>query len=382
MTDYDVIIVGLGGMGSSAAYHLARRGVRVLGLEQFNPGHDLGSSHGDSRVIRQSYFEHPDYVPLLLRAYELWREIEAESGQELLTETGGLMMGPVDSEVIKGSLASAKLHGLPHQMLTREQIAERFPVFSPPAGTIGFLEPHAGFVRPERSVLAHISGAQVLGADLHFHSPALNWTSNSGGVEVSTATGTYRADHLVITAGPWAANPTPHWSLPLAVERQVLYWFDVPHGIDDFAPENFPVYILDEGGGSYVYGFPALDGPTGGVKVAFYRDAMPNFTSADTVNRTVSAEEIERIYRSAAALLPSLSHECLRYKTCLYTMTPDQHFVIDHLPNAPNTTIAAGFSGHGFKFASVVGEILADLATVGTTRHPIARFKADRFNQT
>ena len=379
MTTYDAIIVGLGGMGSAAAYQLSKRGANVLGLEQFGPAHDLGSSHGDSRVIRQAYFEHPDYVPLLLSAYRLWRELEAESGEELLTETGGLMMGPPDSEVVKGSLASAKLHGLDYQLLSEVEIATQYPAFSPPPDTVGLLEPRAGFLRPEKCVCAHLKQAKFYGADLHFNTPALHWLATSNGVEVRTERQTYHANHLVITAGPWATQVASQFKLPLTVERQVQYWFDVPNDIELFAPDRFPVYILDMGKGTFLYGFPAIDGRGGGVKVAFYRELVSVTTTAGTVEREVKSDEIERMFSAASTLLPGLSPRCLRAKTCLYTMTPDQHFVIDRGLVHPQVTIAAGFSGHGFKFASVVGEILADLATEGKTEHPISLFSATRF---
>lgn len=378
---YDAIVVGLGGMGSAAAYQLARRGRRVLGLERHTPAHDLGSSHGQSRIIRQAYFEDPAYVPLLLRAYELWRQVERETGHELLTVTGGLMMGPPDSQVVAGALRSAQEWSLPHEMLTAAEIRRRFPVFQPGPDEIALYEALAGFVRPEESVAAHLDRAAQLGADLHFGEPVETWeASPSGeGVRVTTARGAYEAARLVISPGPWAPALLGELDLPLEVERQVMYWFDPVGGTAPYAVGRMPIYIWEMDDHIQFYGFPAHEGAHGGAKIAYFR--VPGARVActpETIDRAVHEPEVALMREAIAGRMPTLNGPLLFAKTCMYTNTPDEHFVIATLPGRPQVAIAAGFSGHGFKFASVVGEIMADLATDGVTRHPIALFDPAR----
>lgn len=376
---YDVIVVGLGGMGSSAAYQLAGRGKRVLGLERFTPPHEEGSSHGRSRIIRQAYFEDPAYVPLLLRAYELWERLERDSGEDILTITGGLMMGSRESETVAGSVRSAKEHDIPHSVLEAPEIERRFPVLVPDADTVALFEERAGFIRPETSVSAHLGLASRLGADLRFGEEALSWSADSSGdrVEVETESGVYEAERLVITAGAWASGLLSELRLPLQVERQVMYWFDPVGGVEPFLPERLPIFIWEPEDGNTFYGVPAHDGPRGGVKAAFYR-AGGTPCDPESVEREVHEEEVERIREYLLRYVPELNGTLLDARTCMYTNTPDLHFCISMHPRYPQVAIAAGFSGHGYKFASVVGEILADLAPDGSTRHPIGLFAPER----
>ncbi len=379
---YDVIVIGLGGMGSAAAYQLAARGQRVLGLERHTPAHDHGSSHGQSRIIRQAYFEDPAYVPLLLRAYELWRQIEAETGQELLVVTGGLMIGEPASHVVRGAIRSAEEWGLAHEILDAGELRRRFPLFAPQPHEIALYETEAGFVRPEASVAAHLDRATALGAALHFGEPVTGWDALAGGegVRVTTAQDTYEAARLVIAPGAWAPDLLARLDLPLEVERQVMYWFAPLGGDGAFAPERFPIYIWETAPDVTIYGFPTSDGLGSGAKVAFFRVPGPHHvTTPETIDREVGEAEIAQMRDQIAGRIPALNGEFLRAKTCIYTNTPDEHFVITTLPDAPQIAVAAGFSGHGYKFASVVGEILADLATEGTTRHPIDLFTPRRF---
>ncbi len=379
---YDVIVIGLGGMGSAAAYQLAARRQRVLGLERHTPAHDRGSSHGQSRIIRQAYFEDPAYVPLLLRAYELWRQIEAETGQDLLLATGGLMIGAPESGVVRGAIRSAEEWGLAHEVLDAAAIRRRFPLFTPQPREIALYEALAGFVRPEASVVAHLDRAARLGANLHFGEPVTAWEGSPGGegVRVTTARGTYEAARLVIAPGPWAPELLARLGLPLEVERQVMYWFDPIGGDGPFQPAQFPIYIWETDPDVTIYGFPASDGPGSGAKVAFFRVPGPHqVTTPEAIDREVRAAEVSQMREYIADRIPALNGKFLRAKTCMYTNTPDEHFVITTLPDAPHVAVAAGFSGHGYKFASVVGEILADLAIEGATRHPIALFNPERF---
>ena len=375
---FDVIVIGLGGMGSATAYQLARRGKRVLGLERHTPAHNQGSSHGYSRVIRQAYFEHPNYVPLLLRAYELWSQIERETELELLTITGGLMIGSPSSATVSGSIRSAQEHDLFHEILDATEIQRRFPPLKPNPGTIALYEKLAGFVRPEASVSAHLQRAAQLGAELHFEEPVLSWQAASGGdgVEVITSQGRYRAERLVISPGAWAPDLLG-LTLPLVVERQVLYWFNPVGGIGPFLPDRFPVYIWEAEEGVQFYGFPAQGGAQDGVKIAYFYKGVP--CTPETIDRTVHEDELLKMRSCIADRIPALNGLLLNTVTCLYTNTPDQHFIIGLHPEYSQVTLASPCSGHGYKFASVIGEILADLATEGQTQHSLNLFAPGRF---
>jgi len=376
MDSYDVIVVGLGGMGSSAAYHLAARGQRVLGLDRFGPAHDQGSSHGGSRIIRQSYFEDPAYVPLLLHAYELWDRLAHDSGQDLMMLNGCLFMGDPSSRTVSGSRHSSEQWGLPHEMLDAAEIRRRFPVFTPQEQEIGLYEEQAGLVRPEATVGANLALASTLGATLRYNEPVLEWSAGESGVRVRTEAGTYTAGSLVICPGAWAPVLLQDLGIPFTVERQVQYWFEPVGGIGPFRPGRQPIFIWEGPPGTQVYGFPALDGPDGGIKVAFFRHG--EVTTPEEIDRTIRAEEIAHIAGHLATRLPTAAGRYLRGKTCMYTNTLDEHFVVGRHPAHERVTVACGFSGHGFKFVPVVGEILADLALTGATAHPIALFDPTR----
>jgi sarcosine oxidase len=375
---FDVIVVGLGAMGSAAAYQVAALGRSVLGIEQYGPAHDKGSSHGRSRIIRQAYFEDPAYVPLLGRSYELWDRLERESGRRLLTMTGGLMLGRPDSDVVAGSLRSAREHGLPHEMLDATEIRRRFPPFTPEPDERGLYEERAGFLDPEGCITAHLDRAAQMGAELRVDEPVLEWKATPGGVRVATGAGTYEAAAAVITAGAWSPRLLRDLGLPLVVERQVMYWFDPAGGTASFEVGRFPVYIWETADGTQFYGFPAQDGPDGGAKVATFR--LKGYeTTPENIDRNVHDDEVERMRAAVRGRVDALDAPLLFAKTCMYTTTPDEHFVIGLHPEHPNVAFAAGFSGHGYKFASVVGEILAELAVDGRTRHDIRLFAPDRF---
>ena len=367
---YDVIVIGLGGMGSAAAAHLAARGQRVLGLEQFGPVHDRGSSHGGSRIIRQSYFEDPAYVPLLLRTYDLWDEL----GTDLITRTGGIYLGRPDTPTVAGSLRASREWDLPHEVFDADEIRRRFPTLSPADDEVAVYEDVAGFVRPERGVSAHLDRAIGHGAELHFDEPVLEWSASTSGVRVRTAVATYDAGHLVICPGAWAPRLLAELGLPLTVERQVQYWFQPAGGVEPYV--RHPIFIHEDADGLQVYGFPAIDGPDGGVKTAFFRRGA--VADPDALDREVHPDEIEDMAIHARRLVPTLPGRFLRAVPCMYTVTPDHNFVIATHPQHQQVTVACGFSGHGFKFAPVVGEILADLAIDGTTEHPIGLFDPRR----
>lgn len=382
---FDVIVVGLGAMGSAAAARLAARGQRVLGLEQFDFVHDQGSSHGASRVIRLAYFEHPSYVPLLVRAYELWTQLEHDAGRPLLTMTGGLMIGQPDSDVVRGSLRSAETHGLPHQMLNAAEIRHRFPPLTPSEGDVALYEKRAGVLRAEACVRAFQERATFDGADLRSRERVLGWLAKPSGegVVVQTTAETFEARHLVLAPGAWAPSLFDLASVPLTVERQVLFWFAPVGGVSIFSPGRFPIYIWDIGDATQFYGFPSVVGPPFGVKVAFFRSSTDNLVSPDAVDRTVDESAVDAMRAVLLRRLPSVATGSLvQTVTCLYTLTPDHHFVVGHHPAHRQVTIASPCSGHGFKFATVIGEIIADLAIDGSTPHDIELFRPDRFAHT
>ncbi len=373
---YDTIIIGLGGMGSATAYQLARRGKRVLGLERFTPAHNQGSSHGKSRIIRQAYLEDPAYVPLLLRAYELWEQIERDSGRHVLTLTGGLMIGNEQSQTFRGSVQSAQQWNLPHEILNARDLARRFTPLQPSPDMVALYEAKAGFVHPEDSVWAHLQEAMRLGASLRFTEPAVNWEATAAGVRVTTAQGVYEAETLVLAPGAWAPELMADLQLPFNITRQTLYWFEPLGGVEPFAVGTFPIYIWELSDGTQFYGFPAQPGVPG-VKVAFFHLGLP--CDPNTVNRIVNDDDVQRMRAVIGRCIPSLNGELLNTSTCLYTEVPDQHFIIALHPHHANVVLASPCSGHGYKFCSVVGELLADLATDGHTAQPIDLFSPARF---
>ena len=380
MSAYDVIVIGLGGMGSATAYQLAARGLKVLGLEQYDLAHDQGSSHGESRMLRQAYFEGDIFVPLLLRAYDLWAQTQRDADRELMLQTGGLYVGPEASHVVSGSLRAAQVFDLPHDVLTAAEIARRFPMMRPDPHYIGVYEERGGVVFPERSVEAFCTLAARHGAELHFGERVLEWEADSGGdgVMVDTAQDTYEAGRLVITAGPWANKVMAATHLPIQAERVVMHWFEPQVSVDHFAPGRFPVHVWQLEDGLDFYGFPALAGSKGGVKIALHNDVR-DACDPDTVNRVVYASEIEAMRRHVRRFFPDMDGRHLTAKTCMYTSSPDDLFIIDRHPDYGQVIYATGFSGHGFKFAPVIGEILGDLAAEGTSRHDVRAFGMGRF---
>jgi len=352
--------------------------VRVLGIEQFTSPHDKGSSHGSSRIIRQAYHESPDYIPLVLRAYELWRKLESDAGARLLNITGGLTLGPPDGQMVPHTVAAARKHSIPFEVMEAGEARRQFPALTPLDGDVGVLEPNAGYLIPEECIRAHLELAAASGAEIHFEEKVLEWRADADGVRVRTDAGTYEAGHLVITAGPWA-NQALADLFPLRVTRQVMAWIAPLGGVEPFLPERFPVFLMEHPDGPPGYGFPAMDGPEGGMKVAIH--GSDDVCTPETVDRAIHAADLDRIQRTLGARIPALRGEVLRAATCLYTVTPDEHFVIGAHPRLANCTVACGFSGHGFKFASVVGELLADLATAGTTDHPIGLFDPGRWKR-
>ncbi len=371
---FDAIVIGVGGMGSAAACELARRGRRVLALEQFALGHDHGSSHGHTRIIRRAYYEHPDYVPLVCRAFERWYDLEQRQGVHLLTESPCLSIGRADSAMIAGVRASAVQHHLPVEYLSSAELRHRFPAFRFGEEYAGVLERSAGFLYVEDCVQAHACEAVRLGATILDNEPVVSWKATDREVIVETHAGQYTAARLVITAGSWAGQVLARRGTFLRVMRQIVQWFDTR---DDslFRRDVFPLYIADTPQGHF-YGFPLLN--ANGVKVAQHYGAS-EVGSPSEIERKASPQDEETVRAFLREHLPAVDGPCRRASVCIYTLTPDRHFVIDLHSDHPNVALAAGFSGHGFKFASVVGEILADLADTGRTDLPIGMFRIGRF---
>jgi sarcosine oxidase len=355
---YDVVVVGLGGVGSATAAVLARRGSRVLGLDRYPPAHDHGASHGETRIVRKAYFEGSGYVPLLHRAYELWDELG------LLTRTGGLFLGGRDSRVLAGSLATAEEWNLPHELLEPAEVSRRFPAFRPPADVVGLLEADAGYVPPEAAVAAQLERAARAGADLRHGEPVTSWGTTAGGVRVTTAQGTYDAGALVVAPGRWAADLLPDLAVPLRVEDRTMHWFAPVAG--GFAPAAFPVWIWERPDGTTPYGVPDVGT---GVKASVHHSTL----------RAAGSWTPDEVGELLAPLLPGLGRRVLRSVPCTYTLTPDENAAVGHHPGEDRVLVACGFSGHGFKLTPVLGEALADLATAGATPYDLALLDPQRF---
>ncbi|TWU11314.1 Monomeric sarcosine oxidase [Symmachiella macrocystis] len=362
---FDFIVLGAGGFGSSAIYHLSKRGARVLGLERFGVAHDRGSSHGETRVIRKAYFEHSDYVPLLLRAYELWRELEAECGEDLYHEVGLVIGGMQDSDVVTGAKIAVAKHALTIESLTAAEGRKRFPTYNFPEEFSVVYEPEAGYLDVEACVRAHLDAAVKYGADLHVNETVIDWRIEGPGVRVRTDRGEYAAGGLIISAGAWSRPLLADLNVPLEVLRKVLLWYETPAQKFDVAAGN-PCFFFETAGGEF-YGFPRINGRvklaehTGGETVADPLLVDRSLRKADTVG---PGEFI-------AKFMPDLPTRAAQHVVCMYTKTPDSHFIVDRHPEHDNVVIGAGFSGHGFKFTSSIGEVLADLVDQKRAALPI-----------
>jgi sarcosine oxidase len=376
-SSYDVIIIGLGAMGSAAAYHLAQRGQRVLGLDRFSPPHTMGSSHGQTRIIREAYFEHPCYVPIVQRAYVLWDELSRAANTPLFLQTGGLMIGAPDSIVFTGAKRSADTHRLPHELLSADEVRQRFPALRPDEDMMAVLEPRAGILFPERCIAAHLALAGRHGANLRTEEPVVRWSATKDGVEVTTIKGAYRASQMILSAGSWARELLCDLNPPLTVERQILFWFEPKAAPKLFYAEHCPIHLWEVGAGEgrkFFYGFPDLGE---GVKVAGHHDGAA--VSPESVSREVTPAEVEAMRRLLRRYLPRADGPLRSTTVCLYTNTPDEHFWIDRHPLYRQVLIASPCSGHGFKFSSAIGEILSDLAATGKSQFDLSLFK-NRFH--
>ena len=350
---FDAIVVGVGGFGSAALFHLARSGRRVLGIERFGVPNEQGSSHGVTRIIRLAYYEDPSYVPLLGRAYELWRELETEAEQRLLHITGSVDAGPQDSVVFEGSVRSCVEHGLEHEVIDGAEVNRRFPGYRLPAESMAVFQPEGGFLLPERCIGAHVESALGAGAELRTNERVFEWEPTGSGVRVTTDRAGYEAERLVVAAGAWEGELT---GLPVVAERQVLAWLD-PLVPELFEPERFPVFNLIVEEGRY-YGFPVFGIP--GFKFGRYHH-LEEEGDPDELDREPSERDEQVLREFAERYFPDGAGPTSLLKTCLFENTPDEHFLLGFHPEHENVVVAGGGSGHGFKFASVVGEIVAQL---------------------
>jgi sarcosine oxidase len=369
----DVIVIGLGAMGAALAWRLARRGVGIIGLDRYRPPHALGSTHGRSRIIREAYFEHPHYVPVVQRAFSLWAELEAESRTRLYQATGGLMIGSAEGPLVSGARTSAARHDVPVQEWSRDDLVRRVPALAPPADAIGLFEPRAGVLDPERSVSALLARAASLGADLRFDTPAAGFEVNNGYATVHTAEGgSFEAERLVLAAGGWLSTLVPDLGLPLVVERAVQYWFPTT-GDARYAPRALPVFLMEAPDGRLLYGLPDQGH---GLKLAEHHNGER--TTADSIRREVAPEEPARFLEFASAYVPGLPAPSAT-AVCFYTNTPDEHFILDRHPRHEQVYLLSACSGHGFKFAPAIGELVADEIAGRTPFADLTPFRLSRF---
>lgn len=391
MDSFDVIVVGLGAMGSAATYHLARAGHRVLGIDRFSPPHPYGSTHGDTRITRQAVGEGDAYVPLVRRSHELWRDLEAETGQRLFRQVGGLLLAPASGagavhgtdDFFAATLAIARRHRIEHEILDAAAIKARYPQFHlGDADVAGYFEPGAGLVMADDAVRAHLDQARRHGAQLHCDERVTELASSSDGAVVTTDQGRYGAHAVLLTTGPWVGELLPpEFAGTVQAHRQVMCWFPlIPAGAEAFHPDRCPVFIWQFGDTheDVFYGFPAIDGRDGGVKVG--TEGYGRLTDVSTVDRDVSAAEVAATFdRCLRGRLPALAPGALRSVSCLYTVTPDFDFVIDRHPDHPQVIVASPCSGHGFKHSPAIGEALAELATAGASTLDLTPFRLARF---
>jgi sarcosine oxidase len=374
---FDVIVVGLGAMGSASIYELSRRGLRVLGIDQHEPPHRLGSTHGRTRIIREAYFEHPLYVPLVRRAYDLWDDLEREAARALFHRTGGLMIGPEDGVLVAGSRRSAGEHGVPHEMLSAADVRRRWPAYDPPDGHVALFELRAGLLLPEACVETYLDLARRNGATIRVGERVVAWTADGDGVHVRTDRATYRAGRLVLTAGAWLPSLVPDVSMPLTIERQMFHWFEPTARRELHRADRCPLALWEFEPDRMVAMFPDLGD---GVKTGVHHEGET--TDPATVRRTTSDAEDTDIRSLLARLMPDAAGPQLEARVCLYTNTPDHDFLIDTDPHHANVLLVSPCSGHGFKFASAIGEIVAELVANGDSRFDLTPFRLARFAST
>lgn len=386
MRKYDVVVVGLGAMGSAALYQLSKRGIRAIGIDRFSSPHNRGSSHGDTRITRQAIGEGDFYTPLALRSYEIWRELELQTGLDLLTTCGGIIIAsPSDHSTLHGSkdflgetISAAKKYRISHGVFSAYDIRTRFPQFNLVEDEEGYYEPMAGFLRPENCVKANLMAARQLGAEISVHDKVVDLIPISDGIIVQAESESFFSKKVIVSVGAWISKILPQYASLFAVSRQVQYWFDVETSYNQFTKDKFPVFMWQRDGG-LTYGFPAIDGPKGGLKIGSENNIT---TDPDLVNREVSAKEITKMHiEKVFNAIPVIGPKCIKAVSCLYTSTPDSHFVVDFHQEHPQIIIASPCSGHGFKHSAAIGEILSQMALDGESQVDISPFSLKRFKK-
>jgi sarcosine oxidase len=373
---FDAAVVGLGAMGSAALRALSRRGLKVIGIDRFAPPHTLGSSHGFARIIREAYFEHPAYVPLVQRSYLLWDELERESGERLRLETGGLMVGGRDGVLVSGALRSAREHRLQHELIDAAEIGRRIPAFRPDTDMVGVWEPQAGVLFPERAIGAFLASAGRHGATVRLSEPVVSWRMEKAGVELETANGSYRAERLVLAAGAWLPRLLPDLALPLTIERVVQCWLEPAGDAAVLEPPRCPISIWEYEPERFFYAFPLLEE---GLKVALHHQGEP--ADPDRLRREIDPAETAALRALIERYMPDAAGPLKAAMVCMYTNTPDSHFIVDRHPRHPAVLLVSACSGHGFKFAPAIGEVVSDLIVEGETRHNLELFKLGRWTE-
>jgi sarcosine oxidase len=385
----DIIVIGLGAMGSATLYQAAKLGASVIGIDRFSPPHDRGSSHGDTRITREAIGEGREFVPLVQRSNRIWEELEAATGRSLLTRCGALILTSQSisgdhhgsSSFVGDTIATAKEFGVTHEILDAEEIRRRYPQFKLSGDEVGYFEPGAGFLRPEACVETQLALARQRGAKFLTSETVLDVRENNGSVEVNTDKAIYTAARAIVTAGPWIQKLLgTQYERYFSIYRQVLCWFALAKNAEQYSPARFPVFIWIVGNRprDMLYGFPAIDGPTGGLKIA--TEQYEATVDPDTVMRTVGESETDTMYHEyIAPRFPDVSGECLRAVTCLYTVTPDAKFIIDAVRDCESVQFASPCSGHGFKHSAAIGEALAAWALRRASRVDLSAFRLDRF---
>jgi len=373
-TKYDAIVVGVGGVGSAATYHLARRGLDVLGLERYDVPHSMGSSHGVTRIIRKAYYERPEYLPLLERSYDLWRDLDDGHSSDLLHVNGSVVAGPPGGEKVEDALATCRQYDLDYELLSGDELGDRYPGYGLPEAFRAVVQPDGGFLHSEQCVVAHVEAAHRHGATVRARERVVDWSTTGEGVRVETDKASHTADRLVVAAGAWASKLVPELGETAVPERQVLAWFQ-PSSPNYFDPGTFPVFTMDSEEG-YFYGFPRYHVP--GFKLGKYNHFHETVDPDDRSREPTRADE--RMLREfTERYFPDAAGPTMRLETCMFTNSPDEDFVIDVHPEHPEVVVAAGFSGHGFKMTPAIGELVADLVVDGDSDLPTGIFSLDRF---
>ena len=377
---YDVIVAGLGAMGSATVYALTRgqgHTRRVLGIDRFSPPHALGSSHGRTRIIREAYFEHPAYVPIVRRAFDLWRELEQAAGRSLYTRTRGITLGAEDGMLAPGARASAEQFDVPHRVLSASEVAREFPGLQPADDMVGVVDDRAGVLFPEDCIGAMLGVAEHSGAELRRDEIVVAWEEKGDGVVVRTTGGEYRAARLVIAGGAWMPQLVPELAGTLAVERQPIHWFVPRSSSEDYSAARCPVTLWEYAPDRTFYTLPDFGD---GVKAAVHHEGQS--VDPDHVNRQASPDEVARVVDLLRCFMPKADWQLRESSVCLYTNTPDRHFIIDRHPShGDRVVVVSACSGHGFKFATAIGEIVADLVGDVKPRFDLSMFRMDRFAQ-